>query len=63
MALGFLDRWSPKSVSVTDEDIINKLYEWTSGASLPSPVIADISDPELSDGMEVDSFYRVQCPC
>lgn len=56
VALGFLDRWSPKSTPHQDEETINQIYKWASDASIPSPVIAEISDPELSDGTRNDSF-------
>jgi len=59
VALGFLDRWSPESISHQDEDTISRIYDWASSASLPSSVVAEISDPELSDGMRNRSFYRI----
>lgn len=61
VALGFLDRWSPKSVSHQDEETINRIYEWASSASLPSLVLAEISDPNLSDGRGNGSFYCYPC--
>lgn len=61
VALGFLGRWSPKSVSQQDEETISRIYEWASSASLPSLVLAEISDPDLSDGRRNGSFYYYPC--
>lgn len=62
VALGFLGRWSQKSISDQDKETIDRLYEWASNAALPSPVFAETSEPDyLSDGGSNGPYQYHSC--